>query len=135
MNGIFEITVKRTKHKLMFRMKAAQILKMRAANSVETTGTVDEFKAFVYLVYAGMCNYAESLDLVYPTYEYVYELVDDLLNESDSIEQQTKLWQCFNESKAGENLQEFIKAVSVIKTDEVEVEQPVKKKKVQKTSG
>ena len=133
MNGVFELSVKGAKHTLMFRMKAYQILQMKSAVELERSGTVDELKAFVYLVYAGMCNYAESLDLVYPEYQYCYNLVDDLLNESDSKEQQNAMYACFKASKAGEMIFDLIKQVSPESV--FDEEETVKKKKAKKAIG
>lgn len=111
-NGIVSIELEGVKHTLLFGMKAIRIFSEKTSQEIQRQNAtiedvnewnfqIEENKSFIYLVYAGLCNYAESNDLEYPSYQDCYLIANELLFDAN---QQVKIWEVFKSSKAGSNL-------------------------------
>ncbi|NGM63507.1 hypothetical protein G5B30_16480 [Sphingobacterium sp. SGG-5] len=107
-NGICSIKVKGVEYPLYFGMLAIEEVGNRMGNNPSS----NMVKITTDIVYAGMCNWAFRKDLVYPTYESVSDIIEDLFDEEDASEQYINIDKCFRESKYGSKL---INAVEDVK--------------------
>lgn len=103
---------------LLFGMTAVRIWQERALNDVvkpalsadkkkidpeKVKGSnVDNTKAWAYMVFAGMCNYADYKEIERPQYGEAYELAEEMLYLPD--EEQKRIWDCFSNSRAYERM-------------------------------
>jgi hypothetical protein len=105
MNGIVKVQIGKVEHTLLFGMKAIMIYSEKHLNELNRNpnkdAIIDEFKSFSYIVYAGLCNYAESQDLEYPTFENAYSLTEDL---NDLPNEVLRIATAFKESRATQKL-------------------------------
>lgn len=134
MNGICKIDFEGREVSLLFGMKAARVyqesifIETAKINESKSEGeepvTIEDSLNIAFLVYAGMCNHAEFKREQYPSWEQSYEVADFLMRDHD---QQSIVWNCFKESKAGSELLEKFTAK--------EDESPSKKKKKQTGTG
>jgi hypothetical protein len=65
----------------------------------------DQFKLFSYIVYAGMCNFQDSIDGEFPTYQEAYE-VAELVNLDPVLSK--KVLTAFEESRATKQILEAL---------------------------
>ncbi len=105
MNGICEIKVKDKTYPIKFGMVAVEEFGRMCKNNVSENSN----KIMVELIYAGMFNHAIANRLVAPSFQYVYDLVEEFNEENDCADQYDKVWTCFNESKHGS---EWLKVVT-----------------------
>jgi hypothetical protein len=136
MNGICEVEINGVKHTLLFGMRSVMIFQEKSLAAVLKLNEgledkskwkdIDPIKQLNYLFYAGLCNYAESKDLEFPSFESCYTLVDELLAQPNADELSVKIFNTFKDSRAGTKLIELLTP----KTEEAKEE--VKKKKVKK---
>lgn len=139
MNGVCNITVNGVSYSLKFGMRAIMIFQEKSLAAVIKLNEgeedkskwkdIDPVKQLVYLVYAGLCNDAESKDLEYPKFEDCYSLVDDILAGKDADAISVKIFNAFKESRAGAKLIEMFNP----KKEDEKAESDVKKKNVRKT--
>lgn len=59
---------------------------------------LDNVKSFANLIYAGMCNYSETVEQSHPSFEESYLITEEILFMGD--EPQNSIWNCFQGSRA-----------------------------------
>lgn len=96
-NGKTIITVGGKEYLLHFGRAAVEEMSHRAADRL----TPNRIKMFTDLIYSGMMNSAIATDTPFPSYPEVYELIEDFQDEEDASEQQTKIWNVFEQSRWG----------------------------------
>lgn len=88
---------------------------------------LDNIKSFANLVYAGMCNYQDTLeDGIRPSYSDAYEVTEEILFMDEQV--QLNVWNCFQGSRAYDLL---IKRLNELTAEPETVEKksdPVKRK-------
>lgn len=100
-------------HHLHFGMSAIRIYQEKVFSEIQGLSSespktkledlkADPVKSFAYLIYAGLCNYADIQEKSRPTYQYSYSISEEILYMDDSI--QNDIWVCFSESRAGKDL-------------------------------
>ena len=93
---------------LHFGMTAVKIWQERAMGDLVKIGSkkkdeilaqVDNVKSFAYVVFAGMCNYQDTLEKgVRPSYTEAYAITEDILFMDEQV--QIDIWTCFENSRA-----------------------------------
>lgn len=92
-------------HTLHFGMTATRIWQEKCEEEVKRLNgeKADSIKAFAFLVYAGLCNYQDTLDESnYPTFSEAYAIAEDFLFMDEKV--QNDIWTCFENSRAGKPL-------------------------------
>lgn len=107
-NGICEIRVKGIVYPLYFNRMAIEEVAIRT----ETAVSANDFKVVCDLVYGGMVAHAYKYDFPYPKFSDVFQIVEDLYEEEDTVEQVANINKCFIESKYG---REYIDAFENVK--------------------
>lgn len=109
-NGHFDFELEGVKYSLRFGMTAVQIFFQKSAQQVkelaeENPGVpldelkADNVKSFAYLLYAGLCNYADSKEQKRPTFEDAYNLTESVLTDApESL--QKEIFDCYSNSRA-----------------------------------
>lgn len=141
-NGIVSFEIEGVDYTLNFGMKAIRIFIEKSSaemakinsdvikrNSEKAEGEeheplkpIDDIKAVVFAVYAGLCNNAERYELEYPEYSFAYDLTEKiLLHEDKSI--QARIWETFKNSRANEGL------INSFSSNKSETDEEEKKKK------
>ena len=124
-NGICKINIEGEEISLLFGMKSVFIFGQKYAEHVSKVGQgkEDGFKLFSYIVYAGMCNYADSKDEEYPEYQTAY-LITEHINADDELAK--KVMSSYNGSKAAQDL---INKISPAKDTDTKKKKTITKQK------
>ena len=96
-NGICKIKVKGTDYTLRFQRAAVQYI----AETLGKDFVANPFKSTLELVYAGMLNESVFRQSAAPSWEEVYNLVDDFHDEEDATEQLTAVNKAFEDGRWG----------------------------------
>lgn len=118
-NSRINITTSRGVFTLYFGMTAIQIFankgveeltRLRAENpklSDKDLGILaDRIKSVAYLVFAGMCNYADLNDVPRPVFAECYEIADEIYQNNDGTIE--AVFAAFDENRANEKLLEML---------------------------
>ncbi len=98
-------------YSLFFSMIAIEIYQTKSFNEVKRLKDaglpleVDDIKAMSYIIYAGLCGYADLKEKVRPSFEQAYELADSLCY-LDNSELVNEIFECFNNSRASKALRQ-----------------------------
>lgn len=106
-NGKISFELGNQQHSLHFGMSAVRIFATKCEAEATRLGKeeiIDQIKAFAYLVYAGLCNHADAKDESRPSFDFAYELTEEILSQPEEL--QISIWNCYNESRAGKELNE-----------------------------
>lgn len=114
-NGRISFEIEGTKHTLYFGMSAIEIFSRKSVLEVERLAKeypktpindlkADSVKSFTYMIYAGLCNQADIKEQDRPSFEDAYELSENILYQGEEL--QANIFNCFNESRANQLLQE-----------------------------
>lgn len=101
-NGRVQFEIDKVKRSLYFGMIATQIFTEKAAKVAVKEVETNDVKTFAYLVYAGLCNQMDLLDMPYPTFEQAYELTEKILQQGDEL--QTTIYKTWEESKPAKDM-------------------------------
>jgi hypothetical protein len=131
MNGICHIDLNGNRVSFLFGMRSVSIYQSKVlannlkqieiikANNpdlndedVKALITNDSFKLFTYIVYGGMCNYADLKDEMFPTFEQAYEVAEQLNFDNELYQ---IVMNAFESSKA---TQETLKALNLNDSNE-----------------
>lgn len=123
---VSEIKIGGVTYPLRFGVASASEMSMRTAENISG----NDFKLTQDLIYAGRMNHAIANDLPIPSYSEAYEITEDLYEDEEGQEKQTKMWAEFEESKAGRSwlekiaeskkkIQEILQTVEQTKTGQV----------------
>ena len=94
----------------IFQQKSFQEVMRMTENGIEATGeNVDKIKTFAYVVYSGLCNWADIQDEQRPKYSDVYMLCEDILR--DNVEIQEGIWTTWQESQPVKEMLERLNGV------------------------
>lgn len=143
-NGKVSFDIDGVKRSLYFGMVATQIFKEKAGRNaiqqaheleeleksigkakaneewiklVEERKSSEDLKAFVFIVFGGLCNHAHLRGDNYPTYEQAYELSERILYLDKTGEIQTLIYTTWAESQpAKDMIEQLPKAVEEVKT-------------------
>lgn len=118
-NGIIDFEIEGVTHSLFFGMVATEIiegLSIKAAKEGELGAKIDNLKAFAYVVYGGLCNKADSIDIQRPEYTEAYMIADAVWIDQ---ELSTKIYKTWEESKPCIELMKRIGTMPDKKKDEV----------------
>lgn len=143
-NGKVSFDIDGVKRSLYFGMVATQIFKEKAGRNaiqqeqerqelekslgkgraneewlklVEERKSSEDLKAFVFIVFGGLCNQAHLRGDNYPTYEQAYELSERILYLDKTGEIQTLIYTTWAESQpAKDMIEQLPKAVEEVKT-------------------
>lgn len=107
-NGICKITVKGTSYTLRFQRAAVQYV----AESLGKDFVHSPFKSTLELFYAGMMNESIFNNAPSPTWQEVYDIVDNFHDEEDASEQLQEVNKTFEEGRWGGD---FMKKIEELK--------------------
>lgn len=98
----------------------------------ELLGKLDNVKSFVNLVYAGMCNYQDTLENgVHPNYSDAYAITEEILFMDEQV--QLDVWSCFQNSRAYDLLIKRLNELTADPNPEKKSEEAEKPKSVRGT--
>jgi len=106
-NGKISFEIEGVKHSLYFGMTATEIIANSSVTAI-SKGEVTDIKAFAYILFGGMCNFADCIDEVRPKFQDAYFLAEQIANENEITADIYKAW---NESKPKEELLKRLNAV------------------------
>jgi len=118
-NGRITFTVPSGDYTLHFGMKSAQIFAEKGYKEfllVEERGDkgADDIKSFAYIIFSGLCNYADIAEKQHPSFETAYLVTEEIL--LDGGELQTKIFEVWKSSRP---IEEMTKRLGVnIQTEE-----------------
>lgn len=101
-NGRIKFTVPSGEYTLHFGMKSAQIFAEKGLNEfllMEERGEkkADNIKSFAYIIFAGLCNYADIVEHQHPKFEDAYLITEEILMAPDEI--QISIFNAWKESR------------------------------------
>ena len=106
-NGKISFEIEGVKHSLYFGMTATEIIANSSITAINK-GEVTDLKAFAYILFGGMCNFADSIDEVRPKFNDAYMLAEQISNE----DQITKdIYDAWNGSKPKDELLKRLDAI------------------------
>lgn len=118
-NGNISFEIEGVKHSLFFGMVATEIieeLSVKAANENKLGSQINNLKAFAYVVFGGLCNKADSMDVQRPEFTEAYIIADAIWLDQ---ELSTKIYKTWEESKPCVELMKRIGTAPDKKKDEV----------------
>lgn len=104
MNGVCKIQLNEKEISFLFGMRSIFIYGEKITKCKQDALS-DQFKLFSYIVYAGMCNFQDSIDGEFPTYQESYEIAEQLNLNPDLSK---KVLSAFEESRATKQILEAL---------------------------
>lgn len=119
-NGRIKFTVESGEYTLHFGMKSAQIFAEKGLNEfllVEERGEkkADDIKSFAYIIFSGLCNYADISEKQHPTFEEAYLLTEEILMAPPDV--QTSIFDTWKEARP---TKEMMDRLGLSKSDDAE---------------
>lgn len=106
MNGIIQFEVGDQTYTCRFGMKAAEIFSKSLIRIEGETGEVTAWDWFVALLHAGLCNENYSREQPFTSFLQASTLADEI-----SLELQSEIYECYEQSRAGKEIQAKIDAL------------------------
>ncbi len=128
MNNRHTFKVNEIEHTVLFGMVAQEIFQLKSieeaikANERGETQKVEQFKTFVIMVYAGLCNNADRIDVNRPSFTQAYDIAEGVESEDQKL-----IYEAFANSQPIQTMLEKL-GVSAKSEDEVKKKQPSKMK-------
>ncbi len=122
-NGRVQFDIDGVKRSLYFGMVATQIFTEKVANLAIKKVESSDVKTFAFLVYAGLCNQCDLLDLPYPTFEQAYHLTENIIHKGEDL--QNEIYKTWSDSEPAKDM-----LAKLPKNVEVELTETGKKKGV-----
>lgn len=134
MNGRIEFELNGIAHCLFFGTLAVRIYTTKSAEeferisegkkltTAELVSLIDQDKSFAYIIYAGLCNYAEIKEQKHPTFEEAYILTESIFysgNKQLAID-------IINEYSESRATKAQLESMNALNTDEKKSENPKK---------
>lgn len=100
-------------HSLYFGMAAIEIFSQKSVAELSLLAKehpeipidklkADPVKSFAYVIYSGLCNQADIMELSRPTFEQAYYISEQIIDEGEKLQQD--IFDCFNNSRAHKSL-------------------------------
>lgn len=90
MSNILEITYKGDKYKLLLGMVCTQIVSEKSVAVAERKQKISDIKYLSFVIYGGLCNWAEKCDEAYPDYELAYDITNQICEDDLEIKDPVK---------------------------------------------
>ena len=100
---------------MYFGMVATQIVAEMSARDAERKIVTSNIKALAIIVFGGLSNASEIADVAPPSFEFAYELTQEIL--SDEVALQQDIYDCWAESKPGKKLLDSLPKGIVMEED------------------
>lgn len=82
----------------IFQQKSLEeVIRMNDSGVKATADNVDKIKTFAYVIYSGLCNWADLQDQKRPAFGDCYILTEEIL--SSGVDIQNGIWEAWTDSK------------------------------------
>lgn len=82
---VYNFEIEGQKYTLYFGMVATQIIAEKSAKHA-VDGELDNFKAFAYIIYGGLCNQADRVDDNRPLFDVAYDLAELISQQDEAVQ-------------------------------------------------
>lgn len=108
MNGIIDINVSGKQHRLRFSVHGCGMFESRMFSNPDR----EPIKVLTDMIYGGLYGEAMRNGNVAPSYDFAYDLIDEMSIQDDFAEQSNSIWECFSESIHGANFMKKIEELN-----------------------
>lgn len=108
-NGRIKFLIPSGEYTLHFGMKSAQIFAEKGLSEfllIEARGEkkADDIKSFAYIIFSGLCNYADIAEKQHPSFEEAYLITEEILMAPAEV--QTSIFDTWKDARPTKEMME-----------------------------